>query len=112
MSKTTDLADSIIQAHPPAELRDFEKNSRDYVDRLTAIKNEEETLRGGGGPKAVESQHKKQRLTARERIEKLIDHNSPFFELGIYAAYEMYEEWGGAPRREPSPAWGASAAAR
>jgi 3-methylcrotonyl-CoA carboxylase beta subunit len=97
MSKTTDLADSIIQAHPPAELRDFEKNSRDYVDRLTAIKNEEETLRGGGGPKAVESQHKKQRLTARERIEKLIDHNSPFFELGIYAAYEMYEEWGGAP---------------
>src|SRR5207244_11331363 len=63
---------------------------------LTEIKNEEEQIRQGGGPKAIEAQHKKGRLTARERISKLIDPNSPFFELGIYAAFEMYEEWGGA----------------
>jgi acetyl-CoA carboxylase carboxyltransferase component len=67
------------------------------VDLLTAIKNEEEKLRQGGGPKAVEAQHKKGRLTARERIARLIDPGTEFFELGIYAAWEMYEEWGGAP---------------
>src|SRR4030088_2975679 len=67
------------------------------IDLVAQIKNEEEQIRQGGGAKAIESQHKKGRLTARERIAKLIDPGSHFFELGIYAAYEMYEEWGGAP---------------
>src|SRR5436189_5407086 len=67
------------------------------IDLLTEIKNEEEQIRQGGGAKAIESQHKKGRLTARERIAKLIDPGTQFFELGIYAAFEMYEEWGGAP---------------
>src|SRR5229473_2013328 len=57
----------------------------------------QEPIRQGGGPKAIESQHKKGRLTARERVARLIDPGSQFFELGIYAAFEMYEEWGGAP---------------
>src|SRR5437660_621877 len=51
----------------------------------------------GGGAKAAEAQHKKGRLTARERIARLVDPHTEFFELGIYAAYEMYQEWGGAP---------------
>ena len=51
----------------------------------------------GGGDKAIESQHAKGRLTARERIALLIDPGTEFFELGIYAAWGMYEEWGGAP---------------
>jgi acetyl-CoA carboxylase carboxyltransferase component len=67
------------------------------IELLTEIKNEEEKIRQGGGPKAIDAQHKKGRLTARERISKLIDPGTEFFELGIYAAYEMYEEWGGAP---------------
>src|SRR5256712_4974303 len=75
----------------------FEKTPRRIVDLLTEIKNEEEQIRQGGGAKAIESQHKKSRLTARERIAKLIDPDSQFCELGIYAAFEMYEEWGGAP---------------
>ena len=75
----------------------FEKNSRQMVERLTEIKNEEEIIRQGGGAKAIDAQHKKDRLTARERIAKLIDAKTEFFELGLYAAYEMYEEWGGAP---------------
>src|SRR5204863_5662199 len=41
-------------------------------------------------------QHKKERQTARERIQNLVDPNS-FFELGAYAAFGMYDEWGGAP---------------
>jgi len=76
---------------------DYPKNTRRIVDFLTEIKNEEERIRQGGGPKAIEAQHAKGRLTARERIAKLIDPNTSVFELGIYAAYEMYEEWGGAP---------------
>jgi 3-methylcrotonyl-CoA carboxylase beta subunit len=75
----------------------FEKNARAMIDRVTEIKNEEETIRQGGGAKAIEAQHKKGRLTARERIARLIDPKSDFFELGIYAGHEMYEEWGGAP---------------
>src|SRR6202171_2132800 len=67
------------------------------VDLLTEIKNQEVETQHGGGAKAIESQHKKGRLTARERIAKLIDPHTSFFELGIYAAHEMYQEWGGAP---------------
>jgi 3-methylcrotonyl-CoA carboxylase beta subunit len=82
---------------PDTKSADFEKRSRQMVDRLTEIKNEEERIRQCGGAKAIEAQHKKGRLTARERIAKLIDSKTDFFELGLYAAYEMYEEWGGAP---------------
>src|SRR5579883_1662159 len=82
-----------IQRNSPA----FEQNTRHMVDLLTEIKNEEVRLHEGGGAKAADAQHKKGRLTARERISRLIDPKTEFFELGIYAAYEMYEEWGGAP---------------
>src|SRR5690242_18633198 len=61
------------------------------------VLNQEEAIRQGGGEDAVAYQHKKGRLAARERIALLIDPGSEFFELGIYAAFEMYEEWGGAP---------------
>jgi 3-methylcrotonyl-CoA carboxylase beta subunit len=76
---------------------DFEQNTRRMVDLLTEIKNEEARLQEGGGAKTADAQHKKGRLTARERIARLIDPKTEFFELGIYAAYEMYQEWGGAP---------------
>jgi len=76
---------------------DFQKNSRRVIDLLTQIKNQDELIRQGGGAKSIEAQHKKGRLTARERIAKLIDPNSYFFELGAFAAFEMYDEWGGAP---------------
>ena len=91
------MNNSLIESRAKTKSADFEKNRRAIIDRLTEIKNEEEKIRQGGGAKAIESQHKKGRLTARERIEKLIDPGSHFFELGLYAAYEMYEEWGGAP---------------
>ena len=75
----------------------FAKNARRIVDLLTSLKNEEEQICLGGGAKAIDSQHKKGRLTARERIKKLVDPGSHFFELSVFAAFEMYEEWGGAP---------------
>ncbi len=88
---------STIKSSINPESPQFEKNSHAMVDLLTTLKNEEETIRQGGGPKAIDAQHKKNRLTARERVALLIDPGTHFFELGIYAAYEMYEEWGGAP---------------
>jgi len=91
------VSSSVLKTSINLKSPDFEKNTRSMAELLTAIKNEEEKLREGGGAKAIESQHKKNRLTARERITHLIDPGTHLFELGIYAAYEMYEEWGGAP---------------
>jgi acetyl-CoA carboxylase carboxyltransferase component len=74
----------------------FEANMRFLADLVSQVRNEEEKIREGGGAKAVENQHAKGRLTARERIQRLVD-PATFFELGEYAAHGMYEEWGGAP---------------
>jgi 3-methylcrotonyl-CoA carboxylase beta subunit len=74
----------------------FEANMRFMADLMSQVHNEEEKIREGGGAKAIENQHGKNRLTARERINLLVDSGS-FFELGAYAAYGMYSEWGGAP---------------
>jgi 3-methylcrotonyl-CoA carboxylase beta subunit len=91
------VAASVLKTNVNTKSPEFEKNTRRMIDLVTQIKNEEEEIRQGGGAKAIDSQHKKGRLTARERIAKLIDPGSQFFELGGFAAYEMYEEWGGAP---------------
>src|SRR5437660_7184624 len=79
----------------PSSLR-FESNMRALADLEAQARKEEEKRREGGGAKAIESQHAKSRLTARERIDLLADPGS-FFELGLYAAHKMYEDWGGAP---------------
>lgn len=91
------MSASTLKTSVNTKSAEFEKNSRRIVELMTALKNGEEVICTGGGAKAIESQHKKGRLTARERIKKLVDPGSHFFELGIYAAYGMYEEWGGAP---------------
>src|SRR3954466_13997498 len=75
----------------------FEKNMRAMAELVSSMRNEEEEIALGGGDKAIESQHKKGRLTARERINLLVDPGTEFSELGPPAAYKMYEEWGGAP---------------
>jgi len=91
------LTSSVVETRVHRDSPDYEKNTRQMVDLLTEFKNQEIEIQHGGGAKAIESQHKKGRLTARERISKLIDPQTSFFELGIYAAHGMYEEWGGAP---------------
>jgi 3-methylcrotonyl-CoA carboxylase beta subunit len=97
LNEASELPVSKIHSAVNRESPEFEANTRQMVNLLEKIKNEEEQIRRGGGEKAIEAQHKKGRLTARERIAKLIDPGTSFFELGLYAAYEMYEEWGGAP---------------
>src|SRR6185437_14071700 len=75
----------------------FRENSTAMRSLLASFKAEEEAIREGGGPKAIEAQHQKKRLTARERIALLLDPDTEFHELSIYAAYGMYTEYGGAP---------------
>jgi acetyl-CoA carboxylase carboxyltransferase component len=70
---------------------DFHKN---LIRKINAIR---ETIKLGGGKNAIEKQHEKGKLTARERIEKLIDAGTTFFELNTFAAHDMYKEYGGAP---------------
>jgi 3-methylcrotonyl-CoA carboxylase beta subunit len=89
------LSGSVIETQITSVSDLFEKNSRRVIDLMTEVKNQEEQIRQGGGARAIESQHKKGRLTARERIARLAGQS--FFELGLYAAWEMYGEWGGAP---------------
>ena len=75
----------------------FEHNQHAVAELVVRLRMDEEQIQQGGGPKAVESQHAKGRMTARERIARLIDPGTTFFELGAYSAWGMYEEWGGAP---------------
>jgi acetyl-CoA carboxylase carboxyltransferase component len=82
-----------VKTDAPRYLRNVEA-MRSLVAGLRA---EETKIREGGGAKAVEAQHKKARLTARERIGLLLDEGTALFELGLHAAHGMYEEWGGAP---------------
>jgi acetyl-CoA carboxylase carboxyltransferase component len=64
---------------------------------LEELHRQEQILIQGGGPKAIARQHAKGRLTARERIAHLLDPHAPFFEIGLWAAWGMYADWGGAP---------------
>jgi acetyl-CoA carboxylase carboxyltransferase component len=64
---------------------------------IADLQREEQLIRQGGGAKAIARQHEKSRLTGRERIAQLIDPDSSLFELGLWAAWEMYHAWGGAP---------------
>lgn len=68
------------------------------IDHLTTeMLKTEEKLKLGGGPKAIDNQHSKGRLTARERVAKLIDPGTGFQEYGLWCAFNMYTEVGGAP---------------
>jgi hypothetical protein len=84
--RSASLASPVIETRIHRDSPDFGKNSRRMIDLLTEIKNEEAKLHEGGGARGIEAQHKKGRLTARERIARLIDPKSAFFELSLYAA--------------------------
>jgi len=64
---------------------------------MATMRAEEDAIRLGGGPKAAEAQRAKGRLTVRERLKLLLDEGTELLELGLWAAYEMYTDYGGAP---------------
>jgi 3-methylcrotonyl-CoA carboxylase beta subunit len=76
---------------------DFNKNEDNMKQALVQLRNRYQKIAAGGGAKSIEKQHEKNKLTARERINYLIDTDSTFYEIGAFAGYEMYEEYGGCP---------------
>src|SRR5258706_13103605 len=88
MSDETMIANEL----PAATTR--EQQMQQLVEQL---RSDELQIAEGGGRSAIDRQHEKGRLTARERIAQLMDPESEFLELASYAAFRMYTEWGGAP---------------
>lgn len=74
-----------------------EKNADSMKLLLSQLKQKTAKVKLGGGEKKIESEHKKGKLTARERIEYLIDPKSEFLEIGAFVADGMYEDEGGCP---------------
>ncbi len=82
---------------PIEETEIYLKRSDNYKNLLRKLLAETEKIKLGGGLKALERHKAKGKLTARERINKLVDDPKEFYELSIFAAYAMYAENGGAP---------------
>ena len=76
---------------------DFNKNEDAMKLKIAELKKKLAEISLGGGKEKIEKQHKKGKLTARERINYLIDEKSNFLELGALVADGMYEEYGGCP---------------
>ncbi len=75
----------------------MEKTNPNFLDLLNELQTKTEQVKLGGGKKRIDSEHEKGKLTARERIDYLIDQDSQFLEIGAFAADGMYEEEGGCP---------------
>tara|TARA_B100002052_G_scaffold65751_1_gene58992 strand:- start:24822 stop:26474 length:1653 start_codon:yes stop_codon:yes gene_type:complete len=73
---------------------DISENRKEYLDLINKYKIEIENIEKCGGDIAVGKQHSKGKMTARERIKYLLDENSQFNEIGKFAAYDMYKEYG------------------
>jgi 3-methylcrotonyl-CoA carboxylase beta subunit len=75
----------------------FNRYEDNLKNMLRVLNAKAEQIKKGGGTEAIEKLHKRGKLHARERIAKLIDPGSHFLEIGLFCAYGMYEEYGGAP---------------
>ena len=75
----------------------FNKNEDQLKQLCSQLSHKEKITRLGGGEKKIADQHKKGKLTARERIDYLTDKDSEFLEIGLFAGDKMYEDVGGCP---------------
>jgi 3-methylcrotonyl-CoA carboxylase beta subunit len=82
---------------PIIETESYLKREDYYKNLLRKLHAEKEKVHLGGGKKSIEKHKAKGKLTARERINLLVDNPKDFYELSTFAAYGMYEEYGGAP---------------
>jgi len=76
---------------------EFNKNEDAMKMSLSTMQKRLDKIYEGGGRKAVQKQKEKNKLTARERIDYLIDKDKTFIEIGAFAGYEMYDKQGGCP---------------
>lgn len=76
---------------------DFNKNEDSLKLSISALNRLLDKIEEGGGTKKLQKQRDEGKLTARERISYLLDKNSPSFEIGAFAGYKMYQDYGGCP---------------
>lgn len=76
---------------------EFNKNDDTMRLKIAAMERELEKIYDGGGKKRIEAHKEKGKLTARERIDMLLDQGAERIEIGAFAGYGMYEEYGGCP---------------
>ena len=96
MAESSKLQNVIESRFDPESSR-AKANRAALQEVLATIRSQEESIRLGGGAKAAAAQHAKKRLTVRERLKLLLDQETEFLELGLWAAHGMYTEYGGAP---------------
>ena len=76
----------------------LQNQNEDALKLLVAdIRKKLDLIRLGGGQKNIDKLHAKGKLSARERVDLLVDKDSPLIEIGAFAGYEMYPEHGGCP---------------
>ena len=76
---------------------EFNKNEDAIKLKIAEMNRLLSEIRLGGGKKKIEKEHSKGKLTARERIDYLIDQESNFIEIGAFVGNDMYKEYGGCP---------------
>ncbi|KAB1062038.1 acyl-CoA carboxylase subunit beta [Salibacter halophilus] len=76
---------------------EFNKNDDKMRLKLSELQKKFEKVSLGGGQKRIDKQHKQGKLTARERVDYLLDAKKPSIEIGAFAGDGMYEEYGGCP---------------
>jgi 3-methylcrotonyl-CoA carboxylase beta subunit len=76
---------------------EFNKNEDQFRQLIDQLQHKSKKTREGGGPKKIDEQHQKGKLTARERVDYLIDKNTSFLEIGLFVGEGMYKEYGGCP---------------
>ena len=76
---------------------DFNINEDAMLLKIAEVNHKLDKIVLGGGKARIAKQHADGKMTARERVNALIDRNTYFFEIGAFAGYEMYEEYGGCP---------------
>ena len=82
---------------------DIEANKNEDALKMawSNIRQKLEKIYEGGRKKSAAKQKEKNKLTARQRVDYLCDDNTPFVEIGAFAGYDMYEEYGGCPAGGP-----------
>ncbi|MDX1741410.1 MAG: acyl-CoA carboxylase subunit beta, partial [Rhodothermales bacterium] len=82
---------------PVSEDRAYNERVKAYESLLTELKSRAAVVMLGGGEKRIKREHDRGKLTARERVNRLVDTGSPFLEMGTFAGDGMYEDEGGCP---------------
>ncbi|HYZ16504.1 MAG TPA: carboxyl transferase domain-containing protein [Candidatus Acidoferrum sp.] len=82
---------SILATRVDSRSTDFERNASAMAALVDDLRAQLARVRGGGGPAAVERHRKRGKLTARDRIDRLVDPGTPFLELSALAAHGMYD---------------------